>query len=110
MTADSRRAFVIAFLVGGAVLVFLGAGIWSMGRRAAENALLEGVIVEKKFDPQAETQISVGSGGVKSREIAGIYRFIVRGDNGRDYTIFVPEPIYRTNREGDRFRFAKPGL
>lgn len=105
---SARGSARAATLVGLAVFAFLALGFYALTQRTINPGWLEGTIVGKSFTPQAEQQIDVGAGGVRSREVKGTYRLSVKGDDGREYTIFVSEPIYTSNREGARFRFQRP--
>ena len=62
--------------------------------------MAEGVIVSKAFAPQPETQITVGQGGLGSRQLAGEYSFRVRvpPENDREYKVLVDPSIYATRR------------
>lgn len=97
-----------ALLTGAGVVAFLALGFWALSRQALQSNWAEGTVVEKSFTPEPERQIEVGKGGVRSRELKGTYRLFVRGDDGRDYTIFVGEAAFTAQTPGARIRFLRP--
>ncbi|MBS0660481.1 MAG: hypothetical protein JSR82_19850 [Verrucomicrobia bacterium] len=106
--ATSTPAWRIALLVGLCVIGFLALGFWALSRQAINPKWVEGVVVEKLFTPEPEQQIQLGRDGLRSREVKGTYRLVVRGDDGRDYTVFVGEPAFQANAPGSRIRFLRP--
>lgn len=107
-TSAGPSAAKTALLVGAAVVGFLALGFWALSRQAINEKWVEGAVVEKLFTPEPEQQIEIGKAGVRQREVKGTYRLVVRGDDGRDYTVFVGETAYHANAPGSRIRFLRP--
>ena len=108
---DTRlRDTLIAVGAGLAVLAFVVWAIVSLSSTAASAGGVEGVIVKKEFIAAPETQVTVGRGGVTSREIAGEYILAVRvpEENGTVYRVYVNAADYRSHREGERYYFIRP--
>ena len=105
-----RRDMLVAMGVGLVAVGFLAFALWSLGRQATAAGGVEGVIVAKEFVAQPETQVTVGRGGVTSREIAGEYvlRVQVPGEGGKTYRVSVDRTVYEAKREGERYYFVRP--
>ena len=104
------RDTLIAVGAGVAVLGFVLWAVLSLGRQANAAGGVEGVIVSKEFVARPETQITIGQGGVHSRQKAGDYIFHVKvpQENEKTYDVFVDPAIYASQREGERFYFVRP--
>ena len=117
-TAASRRVVpdtrlrdtLIAVGSGLAVLAFVVWAVVSLSGTAASSGGVEGVIVKKEFIAVPETQVTVGRGGVTSRQIAGEYVLAVRvpQENGKVYRVYVNAVDYQSHREGERYYFIRP--
>lgn len=108
---DTRwRDRLIAVGVGLAVLGFVVFALFALGRQANAAGGVEGVIVAKEFIVQPETQVTVGRGGVTSREIAGEYVLRVRvpQEGGKVYRVSVDRVVYEAKRGGERYYFVRP--
>ena len=104
---DTRlRDLLVAVGVGMAVLAFVAWAVVSLSSTPG----LEGVIVKKEFVAAPETQVTVGRGGVTSRQIAGEYILSVRvpQENGKIYRVYVNAADYGSRREGERYYFIRP--
>ena len=106
-----RRDLLVALGAGLAVLGFVVYAIFALGQQANASGGLEGIIVRKEFVSQPETQVTVGRGGVNSRQIAGEYILRVRVPQEGDkvYRIYVDRTVYEAKREGERYYFVRPG-
>ena len=106
-----RRDTLIAVGAGVAVMGFVLWAVVSLSHTAASSGGAEGVIVKKEFVSQPETQVTVGNGGVTSREVAGVYVLVVRvgpADGGETYRVYVSQRDYEAHKEGERYYFIKP--
>ena len=112
VVADPRRRdLVIAVGAGLLVLAFVAWAVVSLSRTAASSGGVEGVIVRKQFAARPEQQITVGRGGLSSREVAGEYVLVVRvapADGGGEYRVSVSAPVYESHHEGERYYFIRP--
>ena len=107
MVPDTRlRDMLIAVGAGLTVLAFVAWAVVSLSSTPG----VEGVIVKKEFTAAPETQVTVGRGGVTSREIAGEYVLDVRvpQEKGKIYRVYVNAADYRSHREGERYYFIRP--
>jgi hypothetical protein len=107
----TRREMVVATLSGLGVLVAIGYGVFALGkgqRKAARNTI-SGRIQKKTFTPSPEQQISVGRGGLNSREFAGEYilEVFVKSED-RTFQVPVDDTTYEAARVGDSFTFTRP--
>lgn len=101
---------MIAISVG---IVLLGLVLFAISQMSCgvTGKGLTGVIVEKHITPQpAETQITIGRGGVHERQVDGTYRFIVRVpvEDGKIYTIWVNKSTYESRKVGSKYYFLRP--
>lgn len=110
VVVKSSKKEAILGVLGG--LLLLGAIIYGFVH-TSEGVVgqgLTGKITAKHFEPQApETQITIGKGGVKQRQIDGEYRFevFVEAEN-KYYTVWVDKTVYEAQKEGDLFYFMRP--
>ena len=108
---DTRlRDTAIAVGAGLAVLGFVLYAVFALGRQAGSTGGVEGIIISKEFVAQPETQVTVGKGGVSSRQIAGEYLLRVRVPSEQDkvYRVEVDPAVYEARREGERYYFIRP--
>jgi hypothetical protein len=109
--SSSRRDFIVALLCGLAVLSFLVYGISVVGARQqkASTNTLTGRVVEKKFTPGPEEQVSFGRSGVRSEQIAGEYTLRVHvALEDRTFEIPVDANTFEAVRIGSNFSFVRP--
>ena len=104
------RDTLLAVGTGAVVLAFILYAVISLGRQANSTGGVNGVIVGKEFAARPETQITIGQGGVHSRQLAGDYVFRVRvpQEHNRVYRVSVDPVVYGSHREGDSFYFVRP--
>ena len=108
---DTRlRDTLVALGAGLAVLGFVLYAILALHHQANASGGTEGIITAKEFVSQPETQITVGKGGVTSRQIAGEYILRVRAPSAgnKAYRIDVDRTTYDSHRVGDRYYFIRP--
>lgn len=106
------RDWLIAVSAGLAILGFVVYAFVALSRQSIASGGVEGVITAKDFAPQQETQITVGQGGVSSRQSAGEYSFQVRVPTEKDrvYKVTVDPVVYKSHAVGDRYYFVhRPG-
>ncbi len=107
---DSRkRDTLIAVVAGAVILGVILYAVYDFSRGVSESGRVEGIIVQKHFEPQPETQITVGKNGLNTRRIDGEYSFDVRmpQENDKVYKVIVGKPDYETRRVGERFSFYR---
>ena len=108
---DTRlRDTLIGVAAGAAVLGLVLYAVFYFSRQADATGGITGVIERKEFVAQTETQVSVGKGGLSSRQIAGEYAFEVKvsEEGGRVYKVFVNKADYDAHHEGERYYFIRP--
>ncbi len=105
-----RREMLLAVAGGVLGAALLGATFYFLLRQSAAAGGIEGVIVARRLEAAPETQITVGAGGVRRRDLPGVCHFEVRAVNGdnRLYTITVDPTTYASRHVGDRFYFVRP--
>lgn len=105
-----RRDLLIALGVGLAVLGFVLYAVFALGKQVNASGGAEGVIVAKEFVSQPETQVTVGRGGVRSRQIAGEYILRVRvpSESDKIYRVYVDRTTYDAKQPGERYYFIRP--
>lgn len=104
----NRRDIILGTLAAIAMVGFIIYGVLAMYDRT-ENRGFQGIIVQKDFLPAAETQITVGTGGVTSRDLKGQYRLTVDvEDREGSYFVWVDENAFRQYDVGDRYFFIRP--
>lgn len=105
----SKRDTVIAVAVGLAVIgLFIGALMYCFERAGTRG--VHGVIIDKSFVVQPETEITVGAGGLKKKDIPGEYSFKVRDTiKGTVYTLSVSKEVFERYSVGDEYYFSNSG-
>jgi len=104
----NRRDIILGIIGAIAMVGFIIYGVLAMFDRT-DNRGFHGIIVEKDFLPAAETQITIGTGGVTSRDLKGQYRLTVRVETrDTDYFVWVDENAFRRYDVGDRYFFIRP--
>jgi hypothetical protein len=103
-----NRDTLIAVGAGLLVLIFVLLATLTVSKRVTSTRLT-GVIENKIFRAQSETQISIGQQGLQQRQVAGDYIFEVRvpSDNSL-YSIWVDKTVYDSHNIGDRYSFLPP--
>lgn len=107
----TRRDALLAIGVSLVACFLIGAVFHLLFRQSVAAGGVEGVIVGRRLEAAPETQITVGAGGVRRREIPGVCQFTVRpadGSGAQVYTITVDPATYAAHRVGDRFYFVRP--
>lgn len=107
----TRREALLAIGAALAGCVLLGAAFYALVLRSGAAGGIEGVIVSRRLEAAPETQITVGAGGVRRRELPGVCQFVVQaadGSGARLYTITVDPATYASHQVGDRFYFVRP--
>ncbi len=109
--STSKRELAVALACGLALLVAIGFGIWTLGFHKFEppTNLLSGQIVEKKASGLKETEINVGSKGLRESVADSGYSFMIRvAAENRVYEVPVSKSIYQSKRVGDIQSFIRP--
>jgi hypothetical protein len=102
------KDIAIGAAVGVALLGFLLFGILSMHKTVSDRRLV-GTIIEKEFRPLAQTQITVGRGGLHRKKVSG--EFILKVEvptENRTFHVWVGEAMYHAHEVGDTFTFIRP--
>src|SRR5215210_7751609 len=90
--STTKRDVIVGIVAGLLVLGFVAYAFLHTSRGVAGKTLT-GTITAKHFKPlpETETQITIGKGGVREREVEGEYTFEVRveSENGKLYTVWV---------------------
>ena len=104
------RDTLLAVGAGLAVLGFVLYAVFALGKQAGSTGGVEGIIVAKELVSQPETQVTVGRGGVSSRQIAGEYilRVCVPSEHDKVYRVYVGRTIYDAQGVGERYYFIRP--
>jgi hypothetical protein len=105
----SRRELLVGLLVGAALLALVLLAVLNMGGKVAGRGLT-GRITEKHFTPEEpSTEITIGKGGVRQREVDGTYTFVVWVEAEKKvYTVWVDKSVYQTRKVGEDFYFLRP--
>ncbi len=107
---SSRNEILVSVALAVVLMGFLVFAFLQLGRKSAEGGN-HGIITEMLFTPFAERQVTIGAGGVSSRDVAGEYRLTVRvrqGDAAKDYHLFVDPRVYAQHKVGDKYFFVTP--
>ncbi len=104
----NRRDILLGTVAAIAMVGFIIYGVLAMYDRT-ENQGFHGIVSQKDFLPAAETQITVGTGGVTARDLKGQYRLTVHVESREtDYFVWVDEPAFQRYEVGDRYFFIRP--
>jgi FlaG/FlaF family flagellin (archaellin) len=107
-SGTNRREMLIAIVAGLAAMALIVFGVLKMSSGVVGQTLT-GEIIAKEFTPQAETQVTIGSGGVRSREVKGEYMFEVKVPNDQTiYRVWVDEQTFQRLQKGDTYSFPRP--
>ncbi len=110
IVADSHgRDLLIAVVAGAAILGVILYAVFDFSRQVSTSGRVEGIILRKHFEPQPETQITVGKDGLNTRHVDGEYSFDVRmpQENDKVYKVIVGKPDYETRQVGEPFSFYR---
>jgi len=107
--STTKRDALIAGLIGLVILAFVGYGITHMSAPIVGNKLT-GVVTEKVFTPQKETQVSFNGRRIEgTKEIAGEFVLKVRvEEEKRTYEVPVEQEVYESKKLGDSLTFLRP--
>lgn len=105
----NRKEIVLALLAAALVLGIVGYGIFSLGTTSAKVGIT-GSIIEKKFEPREERQITIGAGNVRGEDIAGIYILRVRSREGEVYHVTVDKDGYDRASLGDEYLIPRSAV
>lgn len=101
---------LVAVVAGLLVLALVIYGILNLGSGSA-GSTITGIVVEKKFTPQEETQITIGAGGVRSAEKKGIWLVQVKSNSdGEIYNVWLDEESFNRLQVGDPYQIPKAAL
>jgi hypothetical protein len=102
----TRRDALFAALLALVILGLVAYAVMHVSDGVVGNSLT-GRITAKRFTPQPEEQVTIGTRGVHAEKIDGEYCFEVEA-NGRPYTVWVDASTYAAKRVGDSFVFPPP--
>lgn len=109
VVGTSKKEILLGVLGGLLLMGLVAFGFLHMNRDVAGKGIT-GKITAKHFTPQPmETQITIGKGGVKQRNVDGEYLFevFVETEN-KTYTVWVDKTVYEAQQVGDLFYFLRP--
>jgi hypothetical protein len=106
---SSRREIIIGVLAGAVFLALVVFAVLNMGAKVSGKGLT-GRITEKHFTPEEpSTEITIGKGGVRQRDVDGTCTFVVWvGAEKKYYTVWVDKSVYETRKVGEDFYFMRP--
>jgi hypothetical protein len=109
-SGSAKSELIVSIALAAVLMGFLVFAFLSMGKKSAKGGN-HGIITEMKFTPLAERQVTIGSGGIHARDVAGEYRLTVRvgdGPDAKEYHVFVDPRVYRQHKVGDKYFFVTP--
>lgn len=105
-----KRELWLAIAAGAVILAAIIYGVSNLGTGAISSSI-DGVIVEKKFIPQEERQITIGSGGLRATNRKGVWLIKVRGQSdGEIYNVWIDEQTYNALKTGDPYSIPKASV
>lgn len=108
--STQKRDLWIAIAVGTLVLAAIVYGILNLGTGAVSSSI-DGIIVEKKFIPKEERQITIGSGGLKATDKRGVWLLKVRAQSsGEIYNVWIDEQTYNSLKSGDPYTIPRASV
>ena len=108
--AISKKEITLAVIGALLVLGCIFYGMAKMGNGAMKSSIT-GTVVAKKFVPQAETQLTIGNGGVQRNDLAGKYFLSVRVEGtGEIYSVLLSEGDYERVQVGDNYQIPQASL
>ncbi|MEO6054448.1 MAG: hypothetical protein ABIP97_10575 [Chthoniobacterales bacterium] len=101
------KLIVGVVLIGIILVAFLIAAVFNMSSQIVESRM-RGTVTAKNFTPGPEQQITVGKGGLNSREVKGQYEITVavkqKDGSSKDYIVSnLGEKAYDAVKIGDPF-------
>jgi len=107
VTKDTtKRDRWISLVVASVIMFFLVFAVMEMSKGYRG---VTGTIVEKKFVAAPETQITVGDGGLRKKDIPGNFYFIIHvPQDDQDYSLKVDQVVFESKEEGEEFYFVRP--
>lgn len=106
----SKREIFLAVLGALLVIGLVGYAVMNLGNNSLQTAIT-GKIVAKKFVARAETQLTIGSGGVVRNDKAGLYYLSVQANDTKEiYSVLLNEEDYNRARIGDNYQIPKASL
>ncbi|HEY5895267.1 MAG TPA: hypothetical protein VIT91_18755 [Chthoniobacterales bacterium] len=108
--STQRRDLWIAIATGALVLAAIIYGVLNLGTGAISSSI-NGIIVEKKFIPQEERQITIGSGGLQATDKSGVWLIKVRAlSDGEIYNVWIDKETYDSLKIGDPYTIPKASV
>lgn len=99
-----RRILWFGVLVAVAVLGAIVAATVSLNHTMKSTGAFTGKVVAKEFTPAPSREITVGSGGLRSADVAGEYLLQVRTPDGsRVFNVWVDKTVYDEVDVGDDY-------
>lgn len=106
----SKREIILAVLGALLVIGLVGYAVMNIGSNSVQTAIT-GKVVEKKFVPRSETQLTIGAGGVQRSDKAGQYYLSVKANNSQEiYKVLLSEEDYQRVKIGDSYQIPKASL
>lgn len=109
--STTGRDALIAVLGGALILAFIAYGFVQFSGQAARAKAnkLTGVVIEKRFTPAPEQQITFGRKGLNAKQSDGEYLLKVRveKEGGREFEVPVEKAVYEVKKVGDSLTFLR---
>ncbi len=106
----SKREIILAVLGALLVIALVGYAVMKLANNSSETAIT-GEVVEKKFVPRPETQLTIGGGGVRRNDQAGLYYMSVKARDSQEiYNVRLSEEDYNRLKVGDTYQIPKASL
>lgn len=110
IVSTSKREIILAVLGALLVIGLLGYAFMNLGSNSVQTAIT-GKVVAKKFVPREETQLTIGTEGVRRQDKAGLYYLSVKtNDSGEVYSVLLSEEDYNRVNVGDAYQIPKASL
>jgi len=106
----SGREMALAVVAIVVIIGLLAWGFIALSHSVPQNNLT-GIITAKHFTPHpTETQITIGAGGMTSRQDDGEYTFDIHvPSENHDYVLYnVDKTLYDSKKVGDEIVFLRP--
>jgi hypothetical protein len=104
--STARRDLWIGLAAGAVFLALILLAVMNMAN-GISGSTLNGKIVEKHFTPLQEERVTLGKGGLSTRQSDGEY-VLECVAKGRAYLVTVDKETYQAKKVGDTFLFARP--
>ncbi len=110
IVSTSKREIILAVLGALLVIGLLGYAFMNLGSNSVQTAIT-GKVAAKKFVPREETQLTIGTEGVRRQDKAGLYYLSVKtNDSGEVYSVLLSEEDYNRVNVGDAYQIPKASL